>query len=278
MHTLQAVITGAIQGLSEFLPISSSAHIIFSNKIYEIFAGVQAINLQEEIFFSIIVHLATLLAVVIYFFKDLKQVTRDFFVSIKNKEYSNENFKLVNYILLATFITGVIGLLLKNQVEKLVSSPVVICILLFITGIILLSSEKFYKGNKQINLKYAILIGLAQAMAIFPGFSRSGLTISTALLCGMDRVKAARFSFLMSIPIIFLASFIYPLIELDFSTIATFNHKAIAVGFVASFIVGYLCIKYFMKLLGQLSLRIFGYYCLVASVVMFALFQVVYHQ
>ena len=278
MHTLQAVITGAIQGLSEFLPISSSAHIIFSNKIYEIFAGVQAINLQEEIFFSIIVHLATLLAVIIYFFKDLKQVTRDFFVSIKNKEYSNENFKLVNYILLATFITGVIGLLLKNQVEKLVSSPVVICILLFITGIILLSSEKFYKGNKQINLKYAILIGLAQAMAIFPGFSRSGLTISTALFCGMDRVKAARFSFLMSIPIIFLASFIYPLIELDFSTIATFNHKAIAVGFVASFIVGYLCIKYFMKLLGQLSLRIFGYYCLVASVVMFALFQVVYHQ
>ncbi|MBQ7286535.1 MAG: undecaprenyl-diphosphate phosphatase [Candidatus Gastranaerophilales bacterium] len=278
MHTLQALITGTIQGLSEFLPISSSAHIIFSNKIYEIFAGVQAINLQEEIFFSIIVHLATLLAVVIYFFKDLKQVTRDFFVSIKNKEYSNENFKLVNYILLATFITGVIGLLLKNQVEKLVSSPVVICVLLFITGIILLSSEKFYKGNKQINLKYAILIGLAQAMAIFPGFSRSGLTISTALFCGMDRVKAARFSFLMSIPIIFLASFIYPLIELDFSTIATFNHKAIAVGFVASFIVGYLCIKYFMKLLGQLSLRIFGYYCLVASVVMFALFQVVYHQ
>lgn len=278
MHTLQALITGTIQGLSEFLPISSSAHIIFSNKIYEIFAGVQAINLQEEIFFSIIVHLATLLAVVIYFFKDLKQVTRDFFVSIKNKEYSNENFKLVNYILLATFITGVIGLLLKNQVEKLVSSPVVICVLLFTTGIILLSSEKFYKGNKQINLKYAILIGLAQAMAIFPGFSRSGLTISTALFCGMDRVKAARFSFLMSIPIIFLASFIYPLIELDFSTIATFNHKAIAVGFVASFIVGYLCIKYFMKLLGQLSLRIFGYYCLVASVVMFALFQVVYHQ
>ena len=278
MHTLQAAITGAIQGLSEFLPISSSAHIIFSNKIYEIFAGVQAINLQEEIFFSIIVHLATLLAVVIYFFKDLKQVTRDFFVSIKNKEYSNENFKLVNYILLATFITGVIGLLLKNQVEKLVSSPVVICVLLFITGIILLSSEKFYKGNKQINLKYAILIGLAQAMAIFPGFSRSGLTISTALFCGMDRVKAARFSFLMSIPIIFLASFIYPLIELDFSTIATFNHKAIAVGFVASFIVGYLCIKYFMKLLGQLSLRIFGYYCLVAAIVMFSLFQVYYHQ
>ena len=278
MHTLQALITGTIQGLSEFLPISSSAHIIFSNKIYEIFAGVQAINLQEEIFFSIIVHLATLLAVVIYFFKDLKQVTRDFFVSIKNKEYSNENFKLVNYILLATFITGVIGLLLKNQVEKLVSSPVVICVLLFITGIILLSSEKFYKGNKQINLKYAILIGLAQAMAIFPGFSRSGLTISTALFCGMDRVKAARFSFLMSIPIIFLASFIYPLIELDFSTIATFNHKAIAVGFVASFIVGYLCIKYFMKLLGQLSLRIFGYYCLVAAIVMFSLFQVYYHQ
>ena len=278
MHTLQAVITGAIQGLSEFLPISSSAHIIFSNKIYEIFANVPISNLQEEIFFSIMVHLATLFAVVIYFFKDLKQVVCDFLNSIKKKEYSNENFKLVNFIFLTTIITGIIGMLFKSQIEQLVSNPAVICLLLFATGIILLLSEKFYKGDKTINLKYAIIIGLAQGLAVFPGFSRSGMTISAALFCGMDRVKAARFSFLVSIPVIFLASFIYPLIELDFSSMATFNLKAIIAGFLTSFIVGYLCIKYFMKLLGRLSLRIFGYYCLVAAVVMFSLFQVYYHQ
>ena len=94
----------------------------------------------------------------------------------------------------------------------------------------------------------------------------------------MERTEAARFSFLMSIPIIFIASMIYPLMELDFAQIATFNHKAILFGFLTSFIVGYLCIKYFMKLLGALSLKIFGYYCLTAAVVMFGLFQVFYHH
>jgi undecaprenyl-diphosphatase len=277
---MQALITGAIQGLSEFLPISSSAHITFSNELYEIITGVENASgsLQEEIFFSIIVHLATLLAVILYFFKDLKEIFVGFFESIKNKDYKNENFKVVNYIALATIITGTIGLLIKDLVEKTVSTPQVICILLFVTGLILLFSEKMYKGNKNLNLKSVILIAIAQGLAVFPGFSRSGLTISTALFCGMERTKAARFSFLMSIPIILLASMIYPLFELDFSQIINFNHKAILLGFVTSFVVGYLCIKYFMKLLAKLSLRIFGYYCLVVACLMFGLFQVFCHH
>ena len=278
MHTLQAIITGAIQGLSEFLPISSSAHIVFSNELYELILGIKEAGLQEEIFFDIIVHLGTLFAVLIYFFKDLKEIFTGFFSAIKSKNYNNENFKIVNFIVLSTIITGFIGLLIKEPAEKLISNPQSICILLFITGLILLTSEKFYKGNKEITLKNSILIAIAQGLAVLPGFSRSGLTISMALLCGIERVKAGRFSFLMSIPIIILASMIYPLIELDFSEISTFNHKAIILGFLTSFIVGYLCIKYFMKLLGRLNLRIFGYYCLVASVLMFALFQVFHHQ
>ncbi|MBR3604530.1 MAG: undecaprenyl-diphosphate phosphatase [Candidatus Gastranaerophilales bacterium] len=278
MHTMQAIITGAIQGLSEFLPISSSAHIVFSNELYELITGAQAVNLQEEIFFDIVVHLATLFAVIIYFFKDLKDIFVGFFDAIKNKDYKNQNFKLVNFIALSTIITGVIGLLIKAPAQHLVSNPQIICFLLFITGLILLTSEKFYKGNKKITLKNSILIALSQGLAVLPGFSRSGLTISMALFCGIERVEAARFSFLMSIPIILLASMIYPLIELDFSQIINFNHKAMLWGFIVSFVVGYICIKYFMKLLGRLSLRIFGYYCLVASVLMFGLFQVFYHQ
>lgn len=279
MHTLQAVITGAIQGLSEFLPISSSAHILFSNELYEIITKTQNASgcLQEEIFFSIIVHLATLLAVVIYFFKDLKEIINGFFVALKQKDYKNENFKIVNYIILITIITGTIGFLIKNEVEKLVSNPQIICFLLFITGLILLLSEKFYKGNKEISLKNSIIIAIAQGLAVFPGFSRSGLTICAAMFCGIERTKAAKFSFLMSIPIIFLASMVYPLLELDFSAIATFNLKAIIFGFLTSFVVGYLCIKYFMKLLSKLNLRIFGYYCLVAAMLMFGVFQVCCH-
>lgn len=278
MHTLQAIITGAIQGLSEFLPISSSAHIVFSNELYEIITKTTPPSLQEEIFFGIIAHLATLLAVVIYFFKDLKEIIYGFFISLKEKDFKNQNIKLVGYIFLSTLITSLIGLLIKDKVESIISNPSIICILLFITGLILLFSEKMYKGNKEIDLKTSIFMAIAQGLAVFPGFSRSGLTISTALFCGMDRLKAARFSFLMSIPIITLASLIYPLIELDLAQISTFNLKAMFLGFLASFVVGYLCIKYFMKLLAKLSLRIFSYYCFVAAVVMFGLFQVYYHH
>ncbi len=279
MQTLQAVITGSIQGLSEFLPISSSAHIVFSNTLYNLITN-STHTLEansEEIFFDIMVHLATLIAVLIYFFSDLKTIFIDFFKSLKEKKYENENFKLTLYIMLSTVITGVVGLLIKDKVENLINYPKYICFFLFGTGLVLLFSEKFYKGNKKLNLKTTILVAIAQGLAVFPGFSRSGLTISTALFNGMDRVKAARFSFLMSIPIILLASMIYPLIEIDFSEFSTYNFKAIILGFLASFVVGYLCIKYFMKMLSKISLKVFGYYCTVVSILLFLLFQFYYH-
>lgn len=279
MQTLQAVITGAMQGLSEFLPISSSAHIVFSNELYELITKTAFItSKEEEIFFDIMVHLATLFAVLIYFFNDLKAILKDFFVSIKEKDYKNKNFLLTNYILLSTVITGVIGLIFKEKVEYFIQNPKYICFFLFATGLILLFSEKMYKGNKGINLKSSILIAIAQGLAIFPGFSRSGLTISTGLFLGLNRVEAARFSFLMSIPVILLASMIYPLMSLDFNLITTFNLKAIAIGFLVSFIVGYLCIKYFMKLLGKLTLKSFAYYCLIISPLMFFVFEAFYRQ
>ena len=278
MQTLQAVITGAIQGLSEFLPISSSAHIVFSNSLYNIFIGNPQVDKYEEIFFDIAVHAGTLLAVLIYFFNDLKILLKSFFKSIKNKDYSSKETKLVLYILLSTLITGIIGLIFKEPVENLISNPKYICFFLFITGLILLLSEKMYKGNKEINLKTTILIAVAQGLAIFPGFSRSGLTIATALFNGIERTQAARFSFLMSIPVILFATFFYPVMELDFSSVSSFNLKAIITGTVVSFIVGYLCIKYFMKMLKKLSLRIFGYYCLIVSCLAFLLFQFFFHQ
>lgn len=279
MQTLQAAITGAIQGLSEFLPISSSAHIVFSTKLYTLISGHELANIanQEEIFFDIIVHLATLFAVVIYFFKDLKEIFKNSFCAIKEKNYQNKDLKLVGLIALSVIITGIIGLVLKSPVEGLLANPKLICIMLFITGLVLLLSEKMYKGNKEISLKSTILISIAQGLAVVPGFSRSGFTIATALFCGMDRIKAARFSFLMSIPVILLASMVYPMLELDFGQIMSFNLKAIFIGFLVSFVVGYLCIKYFMQLLGKISLRAFGYYCLVVSIGLFILFQVVYH-
>ncbi len=278
MHTLQAVITGTIQGLSEFLPISSSAHIVFSNTIFELVSGnkLPEIVSNEEIFFDIMVHLATLFAVFIYFYNDLELIIKDSFTALKERK-NNENSKLLIYIFFTTLITGLIGVALKAPVEALITNPKIICILLFITGCILLLSEKAYKGDKQINLKNSVIIAIAQGLAIFPGFSRSGLTMAAALFQGIDRVKAARFSFLMSIPIITLASMVYPVMELDSVEIEAFNIKAIILGFSASFIVGYICIKYFMELLKKITFRCFGYYCIIAAIIMFLLFQFCYH-
>ena len=118
MHTLQAIITGAIQGLSEFLPISSSAHIVFSNELYELISKTTtSLNHQEEIFFDIMVHLATLLAVIIYFFNDLKTIFNDFFKSIKEKNYQNQNFKLVNYIVLSKAINKLLTTIIACSIN-----------------------------------------------------------------------------------------------------------------------------------------------------------------
>lgn len=276
MQVLQAVIVGAVQGISEFLPISSSAHIVFAQSIYKIATGLQFLNEvgSEEIFFDIMVHLATLLAVLIFFRKDIIEIIKAFFVGIKNKEYSNPDFKTAVFILAATPITCIVALLLKEPTHALVENPKIVSLFLILTGFILYFSEKLKSKNKDMNLKTALWTGLAQGLAVFPGLSRSGLTIATQVFMGMDRVKAARFSFLMSIPVILGASMAYPLLEMDFSQMASFNYKAIFWGFLTSFIVGYLCVKYFMKLLGKVTLKCFAYYCFVVGVLMFALFSV----
>lgn len=276
MQTLQAVIVGAIQGISEFLPISSSAHIVFSSSIYKLICGVDLANNAgfEEIFFDIIVHLATLLALFIFFWRDIVEILKSFFVGLKTKNYTDENFKIGVYILAASPITAAIALILKSPTEFLVENPKFVSLFLIITGFILFFSEKLKSKNKEMDLKMALWTGLAQGMAIIPGLSRSGLTIATQVFLGSDRVKAAKFSFLMSIPIILMASMVYPMLEFDFSQFTGFNHKAMFFGFLTSFVVGYLCIKYFMKLLSKVTLKCFAYYCIVAGVAMFVLFSI----
>lgn len=276
MQVLQAVFVGAVQGISEFLPISSSAHIVFAQSIYKLATGAQFLNEvgSEEIFFDIIVHLATLLAVFIFFRKDIFEILKAFFLGLKNKDYTSPDFRTAVFILAATPITCIVALLLKEPTHALVENPKIVSIFLIVTGFILYFSEKLKSKNKDMNLKTAFWTGLAQGLAVFPGLSRSGLTIATQVFMGMDRVKAARFSFLMSIPVILGASMAYPLLEMDFSQMANFNYKAIFWGFMTSFIVGYLCVKYFMKLLGKVTLKCFSYYCFVVGALMFVLFSV----
>lgn len=278
MDVIQSIFVGFIQGLTEFLPVSSSAHIVLAHSIYKLFVGASvSVTSNEEIFFDIIVHLGTLVAVLIYFKNEIIELLKAFSFAIIKKDFSSYEAKLCLYIILGTFITGFIALPLKNLTEKLVSTPYLVGLLLFITGFVLFSSEKiakiFSKEEENVGLKKSIFIAIAQGLAIFPGFSRSGLTIATGLACGLTRIKAAKYSFLLSLPIILGASCVYPFLELDALQITQFNWLAIIIGFFVSAITGYLCVKYFMAFLAKYTLNCFAYYCWIIGILMFVLFN-----
>lgn len=278
MTYIQCLLISIAQGLTEFLPVSSSAHIVIVNALYKFFTHKDlAGNSPQEIFFAIIIHLGTLIAVLLYFKNDIIKIIKDFFSIFKTKKLENEDQKLSLYILFGTVVTVAFCFPLKDVVENIMKEPYITSLFLIGTGFILFFAEYLSQKNKDNNdnlsWKKSALIGFAQGMAIFPGFSRSGLTISTGLILGLDRVKAAKFSFLLSIPIIIGASLFYPILEIDFAQLQTFNIKALIMGFLVSFIVGYLCIKYFMKFLGKFSLKIFAYYCFIVGILTFLLFK-----
>ncbi len=271
MNFIQAILMGIVQGLSEFLPISSSAHLVFTSNFYKVFKGIEIVQTSnEEVFFDIMVHLGTLIAVLIFFRKDIANILKAMWHALKTKNWSNNEAKLGLFIILGTVVTVALALPINEIAEKLVYAPAIVGILLFITGFTLLYSE--YKSKKieekkcEVDLKTSIFIGLAQGLAALPGFSRSGWTIATGLFCGLDRITAARYSFLLSIPIILGASMVYPLIKIDIHEAMQYNWEAITAGTIVSAIVGYICIKYFMKFISKFSLAIFGYYCIIAGI------------
>lgn len=272
MNFIQAVLMGIVQGLSEFLPISSSAHLVFTSNFYKVFANLPIHEQSsQEIFFDIMVHLGTLVAVLIFFRKDIINILQAMYNAVKNNNWKDKEAKLGLYIILGTIITVLMAFPLNGVAEILVFKPEIVGILLFVTGIVLLFSEYFSKKvdakKKEPDLKTSILIGISQGLAALPGFSRSGWTIAAGLFSGLDRVTAARYSFLLSIPIILGASMVYPLVKIDLHEALEYNWTAIIAGTLVSAIVGYLCIKYFMRFLSRFSLAFFGYYCIIAGIV-----------
>lgn len=281
MNFIQAILMGIVQGLSEFLPISSSAHLVFTSNFYKVIKNIPIVqSSNEEVFFDIMVHLGTLIAVLIFFRKDVLNILKAMWHAIKTKNWDDKEAKLGLFIMAGTVITVMLALPINEIAEKLVYTPSIVGILLFITGFTLLYSEykskKLEEKKEEVSLKTSILIGLAQGLAALPGFSRSGWTIATGLFCGLDRVTAARYSFLLSIPIILGASMVYPLIKIDIHEAIQYNWSAIIAGTVVSAIVGYLCIKYFMKFISKFSLAIFGYYCIITGVATAIFFTIVH--
>lgn len=279
MNLIQAILMGIVQGLSEFLPVSSSAHLVFTSNFYKVFKHIPiTAQSNEEVFFDIMLHLGTLVAVLIFFRKDIWEICKALIISCKTRDFSDHKTKLALYIIVGTLITIALALPFNDFAEHLVFHPALVGALLVITGGVLFFSEYLSKKNEkkscEVTLKQALFIGLAQGFAVLPGFSRSGWTMATGMFAGLDRATSARYSFLLSIPIILGASMVYPLIKIDVAEAIQYNWTAIGIGTFVSGIIGYLCIKYFMKFISKFSLNIFGYYCIIMGIFTLIFFNI----
>jgi len=251
MTILQAIILGIVQGLTEFLPISSSAHL---NLIPTIFNW----NISES--FDVALHFGTLLAIGIFFFKDWIELIKGGYKKVVKKEDSQEG-KLFWYIVAATIPGGIIGFLLDHFAEDLLTKPLIIAIALIVMGIILYIVDKKMPTKteyEQINFKQAFLIGISQALAFIPGVSRSGVTMTTARAMKVSREAAAKYSFMLSAPMV-LAATAYKFLEFEFSL-------AFVIGVLISFIVGIFVIKFLLEYLKKGSFKIFAIYRVIVGI------------
>lgn len=279
MNLDQAIITGFVQGLTEFLPVSSSGHIVLVSSLYKLATGQSLISGgNEEIFFDIMLHFGTLIAVLIYFRADIKHLIMLFFSSIKDKTIkTNKEAQIPIFIVIGTIATVFIAYPLKDFFEELVYSPSLVGIVLILTGTILASTEyissKIPVKTDEMSFKKSLIIGVAQGLAVAPGLSRSGSTIAAGLALGLDRVTCARYSFLLSIPIIIAAALFHSLDLIGAGELQSYNWTAILTGTIIAGVVGFYCIKYFIKFISKHNLNVFAYYCWFVGAGMFLYFN-----
>ncbi len=268
MTIIEAVILGIIQGLTEFIPVSSSAHLIIVPWLFR--------WNDPGLAFDVALHLGTLAALLGFFWLDWVRLVRAGIASIIERKIGNDNDRRLAWLLvIGTIPGGIAGWLAEGKIEELfhqnnvphtAEAMIAMAIIIVLLGIALFVVERIAKhlrGLNQVSLKDAIIIGLSQALAIFPGVSRSGSTITAGLALGFQREAAARFSFLLSTPIILgagLKSIFDVRSELATGTIVKSDLLIYAIGFIAAALTGYLCIRFMLRFLQKHSTDIFVYY------------------
>ena len=253
MDIFQALVLGIVQGLTELLPISSSAHLFLIPWIF---------NWPEIGDFDVALHFGTLLAIGIFFFKDWIALIKGGYRQVVKKEKSTEG-RMFWYIVIATIPGGAIGFLLDHFAEGLLTNQFIIGIALIVMGIILYIVDKNAKSEveyKNMNFKQTFLIGLSQALAFIPGVSRSGITMTTARMMGIKRESAAKYSFMLSAPIV-LAATLYKIKDFAFGELSFY------IGVLASFIVGIIVIKFLLEYLQKGSFKVFALYRIVIGLI-----------
>jgi len=260
MSLIEAIILGIVQGLTEFLPVSSSGHI-------EIFKVLMGVEIKEALLLTVLLHLATALSTMIIYRKDLIQIIGGCFSKDWNWE---KRFSLA--VIISMIPAALVGLFLEDAIEKLFSGNMVLvgCMLL-LTAVILYFSDKAKKESSgQVSYPKAVILGIVQAIAVLPGISRSGSTIGSAVLLGMDRSAAARFSFIMVLPLILGASAKKLLEYNDVSSTAgaeSLSSTVLIAGFLAAFFSGLLALKWMIALVQRSQLKWFALYCSIAGLI-----------
>lgn len=256
MTIFHSLLLGIVQGLTEFIPVSSTAHLL----IVQYLLGLPADDFAFA--FSVLVQLGTLLALIVYFWRDWLALIKAFFA----RPFSTAGNRLAWYIIIASIPALLAGLLLRHVVEALFRTPLVeACIRLFAAAVLLAAAEYFGKRLRHLDDMTwldALIVGLFQILSVFPGASRSGSTIAGGMFRGFDRPASARFAFLISVPVMLAAGGYEALGLRDLPGIASFL-PGLAVGFVAAAIVGWFAIKWLLNYLNKHSLYVFAVYCAV---------------
>lgn len=261
MTLLHAIILGIVQGLTEFLPVSSSGHLALLERLFGLSGG----NLRFEVF----VHLGTLVAVVVAFRARIAKLLRAVFRARVYGErgrlrFSDEHLRLALLLLLATVPAAVIGLLFDDAVERAFQSPVAVSAFLLVTGAVLFATRFVRAGGERMNWWRALVVGCAQAVAILPGVSRSGSTIGAGIYCGVRQEDAAEFSFLLSIPVI-LGAGLLKFRDALREGIPPAELLTLAAGGLLAAVSGYLSIKLLLGVVRRRRLEYFAYYCWAAG-------------
>lgn len=253
VNYINAAIFGIIQSVTEFLPISSTGHLIILHKFLEL-------PIKNKLIFDVTLHLATFLAIFWFFRNEVFKLIGSWLDSFKGG--SKEKGRLFNLIIIGTIPAAIAGYFFEDTVENILRSPLIVAVTLFLFGMFFIIAEKMSSKTDELNnlnLKKTVFIGLAQAISLIPGTSRSGITIIAGLGVGLKREAAARFSFLLSLPIIF-GAFIKKVPQIVGTDFEVGGLPVILVAFIFSFFSAILTIKYFLKFLRNNSLIIFAIY------------------
>ncbi len=260
MSAIEAIILGIIQGLTEFLPVSSSGHLELGKAIL----GDKSLP-EESLLFTVVLHFATALSTVVIFRKEILEII----VGLLQFKW-NEQTEFSLKIILSMVPAALIGVLFNDQIEALFSRQIILVgTMLILTGLLLFLADRAKNTDKPVTYKSAILIGIAQAIAILPGISRSGATISTSVLLGIDRERAARFSFLMVVPLI-LGKMAKDLLDGGIAE-SQMDILPLILGAVAAFVSGLVACQWMISLVKKSQLKYFSFYCLIVGGVAIAI-------